>query len=233
MYKPYLLLALAITAFVACKKEERSSEEWALLADAKKKEIEALIATIPCSRQSEATVDGIQYYCGTTYYPVIPSIQSTFDRLRRQYEKLYSNYIDALYGEGVVIDCFDRDPQPIRIDCEDDKLLVYTVRNLPIDEARDMAAELYTKIQHYQDTVSCQNGQGWHYYPVLHAQTAEWMVLPLLQGAGSLEWYDVFSDYQVLSYRIREADGNQAYLPLDNHPKSVTCENGKPVIQYE
>ena len=233
MNKGYLVLVACAVLFTGCKKEKRTSEEWRELAEAKLNEIETLVATIPCSQQNKAVIEGVMQYCGEIYYPVTSPIKSKFDRLRREYQRLSKNQWGAFGDEGGVIDCFGRSPQPIRIGCEDNKLLVYTARNLPLEEAQEMASDLHAKIQHYKDTVSCDGNQRWGYEVVWNLESDELEVLPLFHGVTSPQWADVFSDYQIFVYRIREAAGIDTYPRLSKQPKGVACEDGKPVIEYE
>src|SRR3546814_8296373 len=74
-------------------------------------------------------LESVAQYCVETYYPVTASIKTKFNRLREAYEQLSRRQWGAFIDGGGVIDCFGPNPQPIRIGCEDNRLLVYTVRN--------------------------------------------------------------------------------------------------------
>ena len=63
----YVLLACAVLS-MGCKKETATSQEWRELAERKLHEIEALVATIPCSQASDAVIEHVAQYCGETYY---------------------------------------------------------------------------------------------------------------------------------------------------------------------
>lgn len=234
MNKRYLLLVACTVLFMGCKKETRTPDEWREIAEAKLNELEALVATIPCSQKHEAAIERVAQYCGEIYYPVTLSIKEKFDRLRREYERASRQQWQSFINEGGVIDCFGRNPQPIRIDCENNKLLVYTVRNVPIGEAQEMAEELHAKIQHYKDTVSCAGNQQWWLEVVQNLESDELEVVPLRFGNDPQEWAETFSDYQVLVSRLRQAAGNETYPRLAKRPTgTVACVEGKPVIEFE
>src|SRR3546814_8622469 len=114
----YVWIACAVL-LMGCKKETRTSEEWRELAEGKLNEIEALVATIPCSQQGEAVIESVAQYCGETYYPVTASIKTKFNRLREAYEQLSRRQRGAFIDGGGVIDCFGPNPRPIRIGCDD------------------------------------------------------------------------------------------------------------------
>lgn len=233
MNNGYLVLIASAVLLVGCKKETRTSEEWRELAETRFKQLEALVATIPCSQQNEAVIERVAQYCGESYFPVTPAIKAKFNQLREAYEQASRQQWRSFNDEGGVIDCFGRNPRPIRIACENDQLLVYTVRNLPMEEAGEMATDLHTKIKQYKDTVSCAGKQQWGIEVVRNLESDELDVLPLRYGDGSGDWADIFSDYQVLVYRLWEAAGTETYPRLAKHPIGVSCVDGKPVIEYE
>lgn len=230
----YLLLVACAFLLAGCKKDSLTSEEWGELADAKLNEIEALVATVPCSQRDEAVIESVEQYCGEIYYPVTPSIKTKFNRLRDAYEQASRRRWGAFIDEGGVIDCFGPSPQPIRIDCEDNDLLVYTVSNLPIAEAREMAEDLQAEIAHYKDTVTCSGNQQWRIDVVQDLVSGAWDVLPFLYGDNFQQWRYNVSDYQVLVRRLWHATGNETYPALVKRPTGVvTCVDGKPVVEYE
>lgn len=234
MNNGYYVLIACMVLFVGCKKETLTSEEWRELAEARFNQIEALVATIPCSQQSEAVIERVAQYCGESYFPVTPAIKAKFNRLRKEYEQASSRRWRTFIDEGGVIDCFGRNPQPIRIDCENNQLLVYTVRNLPIEEAREIAVNLHTKIQLYKDTVSCTGNQQWGVELVQNLESDELEVVPLRYDNDLQGWSDAFSDYQVLVYRLWEAAGKESYPRLAKQPTGVVaCVEGEPIIEYE
>ncbi|HWK99995.1 MAG TPA: hypothetical protein VNQ55_08615, partial [Parapedobacter sp.] len=207
--------------------------EWGELAAARLNEIEALVATVPCSKQREAVIESVKQYCGKAYYPVTPSIKTKFDELRAAYEQFSRHRWSTFIDEGGIIDCFGLDPQPIGIGCEDNRLLVYTVRNLPIGKAREMANDLHAKIQQYKDTVSCVASQQWGMEVVQHLISGELEVLPLLYGDNVQEWRYTVADYQVLVRRLWQAAGKESYPRLEKRPIGVGCVDGKPIIEYD
>jgi len=235
MNKGYLLILCAIL-FLGCKKETRTFDEWQALAEAKLNEIEALVATIPCAQQSEAVIESVAQYCGERYYPVTPSIKAKFNRLREQYEQFDSRRWAALIDEGGVIDCLDPTPQPIRLGCQDNKLLVYTTYNLPIEEARERVEDLHAVIQHYKDTISCAGNQQWGIEVVQNLESDELEAVPVrYDNDGSIlqKWWRTFADYQVLVYRLWQDAGSETYPRLAKQPTGVRCVDGKPIVEYK
>lgn len=95
-----------------------------------------------------------------------------------------------------------------------------------------MATDLYGKISHYRDTVTCHSDGGWGFTTVLNAATEEWEAVPVLMGPSWFDWTVSLSEYQTLAHRIREADG-KVYPQRTDYPQRVICQNGNPVLEYE
>lgn len=221
--------------FIACQKERYSSAEWRELAQGKWNEIQVLTSSIPCNQENETSIEEIKLDCYTSFLPVTPAIAAEFGRLRDEYLSLRAKEREAAIKEGVIIEPCDYlwiTPDPIRLGCADNRIQVYTVENIPLDEGEALAAELYTEIMHYTDTVRCVDAVNWHYTGLINYASEARELIPVHYGAASVDLVPILSSYQVLSLRILEAKGFTELAQPSQLPSGIACENGKPVFQY-
>lgn len=231
-----LIIVLAIALFcVGCKKKEHSSTEWGELATAKKSEIIALTANIPCGPLSGVSIQEMKGDCWAEYYAVKVSDQAKFDKLKKEYFDLLGKQTDAMYREGYIIDpCFEVlwiAEQPLRLECKSDRIQVITSANLSIEEAKPLAAKTYLEIMAIVNAQTCTNASPWMYTPLIKDRLMDVDYITYLQTQDYTVLKKKVALYNRLKSRIIQADGPVAPVQPQTKVERIDCVDGKPVIK--
>lgn len=233
-FKPLIIVLTIVLSCLGCKKKERSSVEWGELATAKINEMTVLTASIPCDQQTETSIQAMDSGCSTTYYPVKLSDQAKFDKLKKEYFELLNEQSKAMSREGYIIDpCFESMwiyEQPIRLACKAGTLQVITSANLSIEEAKPLAAKTYEEIMAIVSAQTCTNASSWMYTPLIKDRLMDVEYITYLQTQDYTALKKKVALYNRLKARIIHEQGPADVVTTPKKVESITCVNGKPVI---
>lgn len=233
--KQLTIVLTVVLLFSGCKKDELTVTELGNMAEAKLKEIQALSSRIPCSQENNVSIKEISTGCSTSYYPVKSSDVTQFDHLKKEYFELLGRQTDAMVKQGIIIDpCYESIwiiEQPLRLECKSDTVQLITSANVGLDEAATLATQTYTEIMTLVNAQTCTNESGWMSTPLLKDKIMDTEFIPYFQIQDNSALKKKVSLYNLLKYRIIEAQG-----PIDNarpefKVERIDCVNGKPVIK--
>lgn len=221
----------------ACKKDERSVSEWGQLAQAKLRQIEILSSDLPCQQQANVTIQDLSNGCSSKLYPILNSDLKTFENLKAEYFDLVGKQTDAMIKEGVIIDpCVDmlwNQEQPIRLECNNNKIQLITSYNISVDEAGPLAEDAYKQLMRHVDSEVCADNSGWDYTALVRDSPLRIQYIPFSRKGDVKELQKIASLYNGLKLRIINNSGEQPiYDSQPKRVKSVECVNGKPSILF-
>jgi len=235
-FRALALSACIIALLSACKKDERTVSEWGQLAEAKLRQIERLSSDLPCQQQANVVIKDLSNGCSSKLYPILNSDLETFEKLKEEYINLVGKQTDAMIKEGIIIDpCQDlfwSHEQPIRLDCNNDKIQLITSYNVSVSEAAPLAENTYNQLMRYVESQVCTDNSGWDYTAIVTDSPSRIQYIPFSRKGDVRELQKIASLYNVLKLRIINNSGEQpVYNSQPKGVKSVECVNGKPTIQ--
>lgn len=233
--KPFLLVLAVTLLFSGCKKDELTVTELGNMAAAKLKEIEVLSTDIPCSQQTEVSVQEISTGCSIKYYPVKAADQAKFSRLKKEYFDLLGKQADAMVKQGVIIDpCYESiwiSEQPIRLECKTGKVELITSGNVGIEEAKTLATQCYDEIRIAVNAQTCTSGSEWLPTALIKDKMMEVEFIPYLRTQDFAAFKKKVSLYNRLKARVIEAQGPVDFVRNELKVERIDCINGKPVVK--
>lgn len=233
--KPLTIVLAVVLLFVSCKKDGLTVTELGNMAEAKLTEIKTLAAEIPCSERDNVSIQEISTGCSTSYYTVKSSDVTRFSNLKREYFDLLDKQTDAMVKQGIIIDpCFESIwiiEQPIRLECNNNKVQLITSANLGIEEAKTLAAKTYEEIMTIVNAQTCTNESAWMSTALIKDKIMEVEYIPYLRTQDYTALKKKVSLYNGLKYRIILAQGSADYTPSKVKVEKIDCVNGKPVIK--
>ena len=233
--KPLTIVLAVVLLFVSCKKDGLTVTELGNMAEAKLTEIKTLAAEIPCSERDNVSIQEISTGCSTSYYTVKSSDVTRFSNLKREYFDLLDKQTDAMVKQGIIIDpCFESIwiiGQPIRLECNNNKVQLITSANLGIEEAKTLAAKTYEEIMTIVNAQTCTNESAWMSTALIKDKIMEVEYIPYSRTQDYTALKKKVSLYNGLKYRIILAQGSADYTPSKVKVEKIDCVNGKPVIK--
>jgi len=223
--------------FSACKKDERTAEEWGGLAEAKLKEMRKLGEGIPCDKQSNVSIQDVPMGCNAQYFPVLSSDIDKFNRLKSEYQKYSDAQAQAWAKEGWVVDtapCWMgswMSEQPLRLECKNNRVKLITTEDINIEEAKSLAEITYKQVTDYLNMQTCTSAASWVYTALIKDKTMGIEFIPYSVNDDSKEFKQKVSLYNRLMMRIIDAEGSRELTSDVPRVKGVDCVNGKPVLQ--
>jgi len=230
----FLCLFLLISA---CKKDERTAEEWGKLAEAKLKEIRKLGEAIPCDKQSNVSIQDVPMGCDAQYFPVLSSDIDKFNRLKSEYQKYSDAQAEAWAKEGWVVDtapCWMvswMTEQPLRLECKDSKVKLITTEDISIAEAKILAEITHKEVTDYLNTQTCTSAASWVYTALIKDKTMGIQFIPYSVNVDSKDFKQKVSLYNRLMMRVIDAEGSRDLTSDVPRVQGVDCVNGKPVLR--
>ena len=226
-----------ILLFSGCKKEKRSAAQWGELAAAKRNEILALSANIPCSQKAQVTVQSIQGNCTLQFFPILSADLQKYERLKKEYLDFTDKQYDAWYKEGLVVEpCFESlwaTDQPVRLDCKDDKVYLITAGNLPVEEAKSLITTTKNQLDQLTAALSCTSDANWSYTRLINYQTMSMEFIPFSRATDYKEFQSKVSLYNTLNLNVIKAEQKGNNLTNIQTVEKIECVNGKPVIKFK
>ena len=162
-----LILAAVSLLFSACKKDEKSADEWHQLLVEKRQQIDQLIAGASCDDISEWSIFShvMPYACSPTYFPMHPSIKEEFEKLWTDYLYYSQENTNAMIKEGVIIEpCWDDiwfHHAPLHLTCKEQKVSLVYIHDLDVEESKQQIAEIYPRIAAYITALTCNEDEHW------------------------------------------------------------------------
>lgn len=235
--KSLTIVLAVILLFLSCKKQQLTSTELGNMAEAKLTEIKTLAADIPCNQLSNVTIQDLSTSCSASFYPIKSSDLSKFNSLKKEYFDLLNQQTSAMVKEGYVIDpCFEtiwvRD-QPIRLECNADKVQLITTMNINIEEAKPLAVKTYEEVMVIVKAQTCTNETAWVPTVLIKDKIMEFEYIPYSRTQDYSELKKKVSLYNRLKYRILLAQNPADYVVPTVKVDKVECVNGKPVIKFK
>ncbi|WP_407430134.1 hypothetical protein [Arcticibacter sp.] len=240
MYRPFKILTslfCLVLLFSACKKDERTADEWGQLAEAKLKEIKKLGEAIPCDKQANVTLQDVPMGCDAQYFPVLSSDIEEFNRLKSDYQKYSAAQAEAWAKEGRVADtapCWMvswMTEQPLRLECKDSKVKLITTEDISIAEAKSLAEITHKQVTDYLNMQKCTSSANWAYTALIKDKTMGIQFIPYSVSSDSKEFKQKVSLYNRLMLRIIDAEGSRDLTSDVPRVEGVDCVNGKPVLR--
>ncbi len=226
-----------ILLFSGCKKEKLTAAQWGELAVAKRNEILALSANIPCSQKAQVTVQTIQGDCTAQFFPILSADLQKYERLKKEYLDLTDNQYEAWNKEGLIVEpCFESlwaIDQPIRLDCKDDKVYVVTADNLPVEEAKSLITTTRNQLDNLTTALSCTSDANWSFTRLINQQTMSMEYIPFSYTADYKELQAKVSLYNRLNINVINAEQKGNNLSDIKTVEKIECVNGKPVIKFK
>jgi hypothetical protein len=231
-------LSLALTLlFSGCKKEELNSTQWGERAEAKRKEILALSANIPCSQKANVAVQTLQLNCSIQFFPVLSSDLQKYEKLKTEYLHFVNKQFEAFNKEGLIVElCFESlwaTDQPIRLDCKDDKVQLITAGNLPVEEAKSMIPTIKSQIDNLIAALNCSSSANWSFTRLVNHETMSFDYIPYSGTSDYKELKAKVSLYNALNLNVIKAEQKGSNFTNIKIVEKVECENGKPVIKFK
>jgi hypothetical protein len=229
----YLLLLFFI--FSSCKKSAISSDDWEELASRKLTAIEGLIASKNATNKDEWYIKEVQnYWCGTSYFAMHKSLEQDFDKLWQQYRELVKNKFNAGVKEGIIYEPCEEfnwyDYSPIRLEIENQQAKLIFAEDLTAAQCRELLPDLQQSIEKYQDQLTCTGTEQWQITALVGGCYNTY--LPYLATNDYSEIKKIVGRYNAISTRLFSLE----HVPCTQGPrpsfKSVTCENGRPKVNY-
>jgi len=231
-----LSLVLALS-FSGCKKEELSAKQWGERAIAKRNEILALSANIPCSQKANVAVQTIQHDCSVQFFPILSSDMQKYEKLQKEYLDFTNKQYEAWNKEGLIVEpCFESlwaTNQPIKLDCKDDKVQLITAENLPVEEAKSMIVTTRSQIESLIASLNCTSGTNWSFTRLINSQTMSFEYIPYSSPLDYKEFKAKVSLYNKLNINVINAEKKGTALANVKTVEKIECENGKPVIKFK
>lgn len=226
-----------IMLFSACKKDERTAEEWGQLAEAKLEEMRKLGEAIPCDKQSGVSIQEVPKGCDAQYFPVVASDIDKFNRLKAEYQKYSESQAKAWAKEGWVVDtspCWMGSwmtEQPLRLECKNSRVQLITTEDISIEEAKSLAEVTHKQVTDYLHTQTCTSAASWIYTALIKDEKMGIQFIPYSVTGDSKEFKQKISLYNRLMMRIIDAEGSRELTSDVPRVKGVDCVSGKPVLQ--
>ena len=235
--KAIILFVCFSILFSACKKEELTAAQWGERAVAKRNEMLALSANIPCTQKANVSVQTLQLDCSVQFYPILSSDLAKYEKLKKEYLDYTDKQAAAWYKEGLIVEpCFDvlwATNQQIRLDCKDDKVYLITAENLPIEEAKTLISTTKTELDNLTAALSCTSDANWTYARLINYQTMSFDYIPYSGTANYKELQAKVSLYNRLNIRVINAEQKGNNLTNVKTVDKIECVNGKPVIKFK
>lgn len=234
----FICLSFAsILLFSGCKKEEVTAAQWGERAIAKRNEILALSANIPCSQKAQTAVQTIQRDCSVQFFPVLSSDLQKYERLKKEYLDLIDKQYAAWYKEGLIVEpCFETlwsTDQPIRLDCKDDKVSIITAENLPVEEAKSLITTTKNQIDNLTAALSCTSVANWSFTRLINQQTMSMEYIPFSRTTDFKELQAKVSLYNRLNLNVIKAENKGNNFTNIKTVEKIDCVDGKPVIKFK
>lgn len=234
----FICLSFAIILlFSGCKKEKLTAAQWGERASAKRNEILALSANIPCSQKAQVTVQTIQGNCTAQFFPILSADLQKYESLKKEYLDLTGKQYEAWNEEGLIVEpCYETlwaADQPIRLDCKADKVYVVTAGNLPVEEAKSLITTTKNQIDNLTTALSCTSDANWSFTRLINHQTMSMEYIPFSYTADYQELKAKVSLYNSLNINVINAEQKGNKLSDIKTVEKVECVNGKPVIKFK
>ena len=235
---PFICFSLAIALLCSgCKKEKLSAARWGELAVAKRNEILALSANIPCSQKAQVAVQTLQRDCTVQVFPILSSDLQKYERLKKEYLDLIDQQYAAWNEEGLIVEpCFETvwaDDQPIRLDCKDDKVYGITAKNLSVVEAKSLIITTKKELDILTAALSCTSEANWSFARLINYETMSMEYIPYSRTADYKELKAKASLYNTLNLNVIKAEQKGNALANIKNVEKIECLNGKPVIKFK
>lgn len=232
----YLGFILALL-FSGCKKEELTAEQWGERAIAKRNQILALSANIPCSQKANVSVQTIQQDCSVQFYPILSTDLAKYETLKKEYLSLINKQYEAWNREGLIVEpCFETlwaTDQPIRLDCKNDKVYLITAENLPTEEAKTLITDTKRQLDILTSSLACTSEVNWHYTRLINHQTMSIEYIPFSSATAFNELKAKVSLYNKLNLNVIKAEQKGNNFSNVKIVEKIECVNGKPVIRFK
>lgn len=232
---PVLCLSLVLL-FSTCKKEELTAAQWGERAVAKRNQILALSANIPCNQKTNVSVRTIQHDCSAQFYPILSADLAKYEKLKKEYLGFITEQYKAWSREGLIVEpCFDTlwaIDQPIRLDCKNDKVYLITAENLPTEEAKTLINSTKSKLDMLTSALTCTSEVNWHFARLINHQNMSIEYIPYPATADYQELKATASLYNMLNLNVIKAEQKGYNFSNGKTVEKIECVNGKPVIRF-
>ncbi|MGJ1433326.1 hypothetical protein ACR79M_17370 [Sphingobacterium spiritivorum] len=224
-----LLLLLSGIIFSGCKKDP-GYEELNHLADEKYQEIVQLTQSVACGDPSVWKIATI-YNVIPQYIPIHPSIQEKFRILSEEYIVLIKRAKNAPDAPTLYYTDIIQGYPPIGIRCKNNKAELYYAKDMTLEEIEvELPKHLREIVDFYKNDI-CTNPNMWRISYIM--QDCKYIPIIYNENIRAEEFYRKSSQYQSLYAFKRQLQGTPPCTNQNDKPaKGVSCENGKPVIQY-
>jgi hypothetical protein len=221
----------------SCKKDERTAAEWGELASAKRNEIQALTSNIPCNQKGNVTIQEMSNGCSIQYFAIQASDLAKYEKLKKEYLEFTNKQYAAWNREGLIVDpCYESiwaSEQPIRLDCNADKVQLITSENVDIDEAKALIGGTEELIADFVNAQNCTNTTSWAYTALINYKTMKVEFIPYSRTVDYSALKEKISLYNRLNFRVIEAAGTGPNFQHERQVDKIECIDGKPVIKFK
>ena len=231
-----LLAGIVFTS--ACKREGKSIGEWEDLAQTTMAKIEKLSGQIPCEKFAETKVKTVTIGCGKSFFPYTSETEAELNSLLEDYLYYSGRIQEARIKEGVIYEPCPSVPMAdyIRLDCQDNFVMVITAENLPLAEAQPFIDDAYYRLLEYKAGLTCDALTRLTYLRLLkkegNAYDVEYLILDRIdipEGIGK----DVALYNQLRQRQLEELSDTPTYIQPQEIVEGIGCEDGKPVLQFK
>ena len=236
-FKSLAILLCITTLLTACKKDERTAEEWGQLAEAKLEEMRKLGENIPCEKQPDVSIQDLSTGCTVQYFPVLASDMDKFNRLRDEHQKYTEEQAKAWAKEGWVVDTYPCwmaswvTKHPLRLECKSNRVQLITTEDISMEEAKSLAEVTRKQVMDFVNLQTCTNADSWLFTALIQDKTMKIEFIPYSAKESSKEFIQKISLYNRLMMRIIDTEGSRVLSSDMPRVKGVDCVKGKPVIQ--
>lgn len=231
----YITIA-TVLLFLGCKKDELTAAQWGERAYAKRSEIQALSANIPCSQKLKVSVQTIQNDCSPQFFMILESDMAKYEKLKKEYLNFLNKQYAAWTREGLIIEICSESlwatDQPIKIDCINDKLQLITSATLPVEEAKLLIDATKTQIDNLISAQTCSSEASWAYTRMINHKTMTIEYITFSRTTDYKALKEKVSLYNRLNFNVIAAEQKGSNLRPEKAVEKIECVSGKPVIKY-
>ncbi|MGJ1197036.1 hypothetical protein ACR777_12855 [Sphingobacterium spiritivorum] len=223
------LLLLSGILVLGCKKDP-GYEELKRLADEKYQEIVQLTQSVACGDPSVWKIATI-YQLGPVYLPVHPSFEERYKKLVEEYHVRRKRADNAPDAPPIpYLDYIEGYP-PIGIRCKNNKAELYYAKDMTLQEIEEELPKYFTEIVDFHKNDPCTNPNLWRIGYI--RQDCKYIAVLYNENIRGEEFYRKGRQYESLYAQKRQLQASPPCSNQNDKPaKGVSCENGKPVIQY-
>lgn len=228
----FILPIIGFILFLACSKDNsKSYEYWNEQVNAKAKELNTLLKSVPCTNIEEFEIVQHPYY---TYFLVHSSLKNQFEKLKLELDHYQDERNKAAEREGIFTPVLQNSVMPapnppLGKYCHNGKAKLRFADDLSLAEINIELPKRYKELQEFYKDVSCSNPNDWTRHFLRTGCCMEGIAVH--KTIRSNEMTEKIALYNRLMENKLFLE--KTYCPgnCPNMAKPVQCKDGKPFVE--